>query len=104
MIVDFDVLALVVVASAVLAKLFEALKNRLQRRYDALPDWGREVWGYAAVVFSGALMWSTGLNGLPGFAAPVGRILTCVTAGFGPGLVYDMFLDRPQVTPQPPQP
>lgn len=101
-IVDFEVLTVVVVASAVLMKIFEALKNRLQKRYDKLPDWGREVWGYAMILASGALMWSTGLNAFPGFAAPIGRILTCISGGMGPSLVYDLFVDKPDVTPVPP--
>lgn len=101
-IVDFEVLTLVVVASAVLMKVFEAIKNRLQKRYDALPDWGREVWGYVMILASAALMWSTALNAFPGFAAPIGRILTCVAGGMGPSLVYDLFVDKPTPQPVPP--
>ncbi len=105
MIVNFEILALVVVASAVLAKLFEAVKNRLQPYWDKLNDDGREIAGYGIIALCAALMWFTGLNMLPGFSVvwgPLGRILTCIIAGFGPGLVYDMALDKPEVAPAAP--
>lgn len=104
-IVDFEVLAVVVVAAAVIAKLCEAIKVRLQRRWERLSDQRKEDVAGALVIVSAALMWLTGLNAFPGFSqvwAPAGRILTCIVAGFGPSLVYDMFMDLPAVTPQPP--
>ena len=97
-VVNFEVLAYVVVASAVLAKLFEAIKNRMCRVWDRLSDDQREYAGYGMIVISAVLMWGTGLNMLPGFSAVWGhggRLLTCVIAGFGPSLVYDMWLDKP---------
>lgn len=103
-IVDFEVLALVVVASAVLAKLFEAIKDRARRRWDAMSDTGREVAGYVIIVVCAGLMWLTGLNFLPGFSpvwGPAGRILSCVIAGFGPSTLYDMFIDKPNIVPVP---
>lgn len=98
MIVNNEVLALVAVASLVLAKLWDALLDRLPF-WSRLSDFGREIGGYVIMVLNGLLMWSTALDMLPGFDAGwplLGRVLTCVVAAVGPGLVYDMLLDKPQ--------
>lgn len=103
MIIDPDVLALVVVASAILAKVFETVKARIAFFWDKLTDEQREIGGLVFVAITGVLMWFTGLDMLPGFSTvtpPLGRVLTCVIAAFGPGAVYDMWMDKPQVPPK----
>lgn len=100
MIIDPDVLALVVVASTVLAKVFEVIKARIAHFWDKLTDDQREIGGLVFVIITGVLMWFTGLDMLPGFSAVtplLGRVLTCVIAAFGPGAVYDMWMDKPEI-------
>jgi hypothetical protein len=102
-IVNFEVWLLVLMASFVLAKLFNAVKAQAAIWWASRTDQQREHWGWAIITASAALMWLTGLNGLPGFSAvwaPGGRILTCIAAGFGPGLVYDIWMDRPEPLPK----
>jgi len=93
MIVDTEVLGLLVVASFVLAKLWEIIKERLAF-WPRLPEWGREVGGYVIILVNGVLIWLTGLDALPGFAG-AGRVLTCVIGALGPSAVYDVLFDRP---------
>ena len=93
MIVDTEVLAALVVASFILAKLFTILTDRLPF-WARLPDWGREVGGYVIMVACGVLMWLTRLNALPGFNE-AGRVLTCVIGALGPSVVYDCLFDQP---------
>lgn len=94
-IINFEILVVVGVASFVLAKLWDVVKERLPF-WGRLPELGREVGGYVIMAINGGLMWCTGLDMLPGFGAVVpwlGRVLTCVVAACGPSVVYDMFLD-----------
>ena len=96
-IINYDVLILVGIAAFVLSTLFDIIKERLPF-WKKMSDFGREIGGYDMIVLSAALMWFTGLNMLPGFSPILpwlGRLLTCVIAGFGPKLVYDLWLDRP---------
>jgi hypothetical protein len=98
-IIDFEVLAYIVVASTVLAKLFQVVKERIKFYYEKWDTEQREWFGYGVIVLSGLLMATTNLNAFPGFSrvwAWVGYVLTDVIAGFGPTLVYDMFIDKPQ--------
>jgi hypothetical protein len=98
-IIDFEVWALVLLASFVIAKLVNAIKAQAVTWWTRRTDTQRERWGWVIIVVSAGLMWLTGLNGLPGFSAvwaPAGRILTCFLAGFGPGVVYDVWMDRPE--------
>lgn len=105
MIVDFEVLAVLVVAAAVLATLWELIKDLIREDWDAASPRTRRFVGYGIVVVNVGLTALTALNAFPGFSAvwaPGGRILTCIVGGLGPKACYDMFIDRPQVTPQPP--
>lgn len=105
-IVDFETLALVVVASAVIAKILEGVKARFRLRWEQLTEVQRENANAIAVVIIGGLTWFTGLNMLPGFSTvwpPLGRILTCVAAGFGPGLLYELAIAKPKIEPRPPE-
>ena len=98
--IDYEVVAAVIVAAFVIAKLVEALKEPVRPWWDSLPDWGRASTQYVVLVVGAGLVWFTGLNALPGFSVvwpPLGRILTCLAGGFGPTFVYDMWMDRPQV-------
>jgi hypothetical protein len=92
-IVNVDVLAALVVAAFVLAKLWEIVKERLAF-WPRLPEWGREVGGYVIILINGALIWCTTLDALPGFGG-AGRILTCVIGALGPSAVYDVLFDKP---------
>lgn len=103
-IVNWDVLALVVVGSAILAKVFEIIKARAKHFWSKLTDEQREIAGYGMMIISGTLMWFTNLNMLPGFSViwpPLGRVLTCIIAGLGPSAVYDMWIDAPGKPPAP---
>jgi hypothetical protein len=83
----------------VLAKLFEAIKARCVHFWDKLSNDQREIAGYIMIVISAVLMWSTGLDMLPGFGRVwplLGRILTCLAAGLGPSIVYDLWIDKPK--------
>lgn len=94
-IVDFEVLALVVVASMVLAKILEMVKERICPWWDKLSDKQRWLAGLAIMGVSAGLMALTDLNMLPGFSrvwVPGGYILTDIAAGVGPSLVYDIAL------------
>ena len=94
-IVDFEVLALVVVASMALAKIFEMVKARVCPWWDQLTDVQRWLAGLAISLTSAGLMALTNLNMLPGFSRiwqPGGYILTDIAAGLGPSLVYDIAL------------
>jgi len=98
-IINFEVLVTIGVAAFVVAKIYEAIKERMGARWDNLSDTGKEVGGYVMVLISAALMWLTGLDMLPGFGTVVpwaGRVLTCIVGGFGPSVVYDIWLDRPE--------
>ena len=101
--IDYEVLVTVGLASFVLAKLFDALKDRFRVRWEAMPDLGREVAGYVIMATCAVLTWFTALNMFPGFSVvlpDLGRVLTCIAAGCGPSIVFDIWLDRPN----PPQP
>jgi hypothetical protein len=103
-IIDFEVLALVVVASAVVAKIFQIVKERACPWWSGLNDKQRATAGYVIILISAGLMWLTDLNMLPGFSrvwGPAGRLLTCVIGGFGPSVVYDMWMDKPTKPPAP---
>jgi len=98
-IINFEVLVTVGVAAFVVAKIYQAVKDRMRARWENLSDSGKEIAGYVMVGTSAALMWLTGLDMLPGFAPVVpwaGRVLTCIIAGFGPSVVYDIWMDRPE--------
>ena len=95
--IDPDVLAMVFIYSFVLYKVVEAIKDRLGSAYTDLSDRGREFFGYGVVVVIACLMWFTHLDAFPGFVFPIGQVLTCVAAGFGPGLVYDLLGDKPKL-------
>ena len=98
-IINWEVWGLVLIASAVIAKLVNAVKAQAGSAYADLTDQQKEHVGWAIIAVSAGLMALTGLNGLPGFSpvwAPAGRILTCIIAGFGPGLVYDVAMDQPK--------
>jgi len=97
-VINLEVLITVITASFVVAKIFNAIKDRMGYRWENLSDVAKEFSGYGMVVVSALLMWLTGLDMLPGFDAVlpwVGRVLTCVIAGFGPGVVYDVWMDKP---------
>ena len=101
-ILNYEALVCVGLAAFVLAKLWEAVKDRLAF-WPKLPDWGREVGGYVIMLANGVLMWSTGLDALPGFNGtwPVlGRVLTCVAGALGPSIVWDLWMDKPEPPPQ----
>jgi len=98
-IVDGNVLAFVLAAAFVLAKLWEIIKERLTF-WPRLPEWGREVGGYLIIVTNGLLMWLTGLDALPGFGPVAGRVMTCIVGALGPSAVYDVLYDKPK----PPEP
>jgi len=98
MIVNTEVLELVVAGSLVLSKLWGAFLGRLPF-WGRLSDTGREVGGYVIMAVNAALMWSTGFDMLPGFNVGwpmLGRVLTCVVAAVGPGLAWDILLDKPK--------
>lgn len=98
-IINFEVWGLVLIASAVVAKLVNKIKSQAGSAYANLSDKQKETVGWAIILASAGLMALTGLNGLPGFSRvwpPAGRILTCIIAGFGPSLVYDVAMDRPK--------
>lgn len=98
-IINWEVWGLVLIASAVIAKLVNAVKAQAGSAYNDLSDIQKERVGWGIIVVSAGLMALTGLNGLPGFSAVVpwaGRMLTCIIAGFGPGLVYDVAMDQPK--------
>lgn len=92
-IVDGNVLAFVLAAAFVLAKLWEIIKERLTF-WPRLPEWGREVGGYLIIITNGLLMWLTRLNALPGFYE-AGRVMTCIVGALGPSAVYDVLFDKP---------
>ena len=99
MIIDFEVLLQVGVASFVITTLLEKIKEEAKYHWDKLSDAKKQYIGYGSVVLAGGLMWLTGLDMLPGFTAVIpwaGRVLTCIAGGFGPKLVYDIWLDRPE--------
>lgn len=98
-IINFEVLVTVGVAAFVVAKIYQAIKDRMGARWENLSDTGKEFAGYGMVLVSASLMWLTGLDMLPGFNAVwpwAGRVLTCVVGGFGPSVVYDVWMDRPE--------
>lgn len=104
-IISYEALVIVGVAAFVLAKLWEAIKDRLGSRWESLTDAQRETVGYAVMVINALMMFFTGLDALPGFNAVswapwMGRALTCIAGGLGPSIVYDIWLDKPA----PPQP
>jgi len=106
MVIDFQVLVTVGVASFVLAKIWSGVIDRLPF-WKRLTDTGREIGGYIIILVNALLMWSTGLDMLPGFGAEwalLGRVLTCLAAGVGPSLVYDIWLDKPEPPPPAPAP
>jgi hypothetical protein len=97
-IINWDVLGAVLIGSAIVAKLLNAIKALAGSYYAELSDKRKELCGMGVVVVGAGLMALTGLDALPGFSAVVpwaGRLLTCFIAGFGPGLVYDVAMDRP---------
>jgi hypothetical protein len=98
--INYEVIAGLIVAAFVVAKLIEAIKEPVRPWWEALPDWGRACLQYVVLAVGAALVWFTGLNALPGFSVvwePLGRILTCLAGGFGPTFVYDMWMDKPKV-------
>lgn len=97
MIINFEILVTVGVASFVLAKIWSGVIDRLPF-WKRLTELGREIGGYVIMLANAALMWSTGLDMLPGFNkgwALLGQVLTCIVAGVAPSLVYDIWLDKP---------
>ena len=100
MIVDTGVLQMVLVASVVLAQIWDALIAKLPF-WKRLSDLGRELGGYAIMLINGALIWSTGFDMLPGFGVGwplLGRLLTCVVGGIGPHAVYGLLMDKSKPT------
>ena len=98
-IINWEVWGAVLLASGVVAKLANAIKAMVGSRYSDLSDKQKELCGIGVMVVSAGLMALTGLDGLPGFSRVLpqaGYILTCIVAGFGPGLVYDVAMDRPK--------
>ena len=97
-IINFEALGIFAIAAFVLAKLVQAVKDRMGPRWENLGDQGKEFAGYGIIVVSAGLLWLTGLDFLPGFDSVVpwaGRVLSCIIGGFGPTLVYDIWLDKP---------
>ena len=100
MIVDTSVLQMVLVASVVLAQIWDALIAKFPF-WERLSDLGRELGGYAIMFINGALIWSTGFDMLPGFGVGwplLGRVLTCVVGAIGPSLAYDLLIDKSKPT------
>jgi len=100
MIVDTGVLQMVLVASVVLAQIWDALIAKLPF-WKRLSDLGRELGGYAIMLINGALIWSTGFDMLPGFGVGwplLGRLLTCVVGGIGPSAVFNLLMDNDKPT------
>ena len=100
-IIVYEVLVVVGVAAFVLAKIWQAVKDRLAPLWERMTDRQREHAGYAIMAINALLMAATGLDMLPGFnssawAPWLGRVLTCIVAGVAPSAVYDIWLDRPE--------
>jgi len=96
--IDYEVLVTLGIAAFIMAKLWETVKLRLGSRWESLTDGQKELCGYGMIVLSAGAVWLTALNAFPGFSViwgPFGRVLTCVFGGFGPSVVYDVWLDRP---------
>lgn len=98
--INYEILVTLIVASWIVAKLVEAIKEPLRPWWEAASDGVRAGLQYVILAICGLILWFTGLDAFPGFSgiwAPLGRILTCLAGGFGPTFVYDLWMDRPTV-------
>ena len=96
--IDYAVLVTLGMAAFVVSKLWETVKLRLGSRWETLTDGQKELCGYGMIAISAGSIWLTALNAFPGFSVVwpwFGRVLTCIIGGFGPSIVYDVWLDRP---------
>jgi len=97
--INYEVLVTLGIAAFIMAKLWETVKAQMGSRWDNLGDGQKELCGYGMIALSAGAVWLTALNAFPGFS-PVwpwfGRVLTCIFGGFGPSVVYDLWLDRPE--------
>jgi len=97
--INYEVLVTLGIAAFIMAKLWETVKLRLGSRWESLTDGQKELCGYGMIVLSAGAIWLTALNAFPGFSViwpPAGRVLTCIFGGFGPSVVYDVWLDKPE--------
>ena len=97
--VDLGVLGAVAFVAFVMAKIFEAIKDRMGWRWETLSDTGKEIGGYVFAVITGLVLFASGLDMFPAFNAYVpwlGRLVTCLAGAWGPGVVFDIGIDQPK--------
>ena len=83
---DTEVLQVIALFSAIASRVVELLFKPI---FDKL-NWDKFWLAYIAVLVGAALAYYTGRDAFPALLPPMGRVLTAVLGGVGPGLIYDL--------------